>query len=488
MTTAETATGFQAVIGLEVHVELATRTKMFCGCPTDFGGDPNVRTCPVCLGQPGSLPVVNRGAVESAIRLGLALGGEVAPSSQFHRKNYFYPDMPKNYQISQYDVPICSGGVLEVTTSHGTTLVGITRVHMEEDTGKSLHAGTSGRIQGAEYSLVDYNRAGIPLLEVVSEPDIRSAEEAQAYLTELRAIVLVLGISDAKLEEGSMRCDANVSVHRPGEPFGARAEVKNMNSVRSLGRAIAYEVDRQVALVQAGGTVVLQTRHWDEDRGATSTLRVKETLEDYRYFPDPDLVAVEPEPAWIEELRAGLPELPAAIRRRLVDAHRLSAEQVATLAGAGLIPVFEEAVAAGSPPVDAVNLLTNDVIALASERGFDPADLALTGAQLAELTGLVTDGTLSTKLAREVLGDVLAGRGTPREVVAERGLEQISDTSELAAICDEVIAAQADAAQKVRDGNRKAVGALVGAVMRATQGRANPRVVNQLLMERLDRC
>ena len=297
VTIAPDGTEYQAVIGLEVHVELATNTKMFSACPNAFGGDPNTRVSAVDLGLPGTLPVVNGTAVQYAITLGLALDCEIEPSSQFHRKNYFYPDMPKNYQISQYDVPICGLGHLDVTLPEGrVTRIGVTRVHMEEDAGKTTHAGESGRIAGAEYSLVDYNRAGVPLLECVSEPDIRTAEEAQAYLTELRAIVLALGISDAKLEEGSMRCDANISVHRPGTEYGTRAEIKNMNSVRSLGRAIEYEIARQIDVVSSGGTVVQETRHWNEDTGRTSTMRRKETLDDYRYFPDPDLVEIAPRP------------------------------------------------------------------------------------------------------------------------------------------------------------------------------------------------
>jgi aspartyl-tRNA(Asn)/glutamyl-tRNA(Gln) amidotransferase subunit B len=482
VTGVEQATRYEAVIGLEVHVELGTRTKMFCGCATDFGGQPNTRTCPVCLGQPGSLPVTNAQAVEYAIRLGLALGCEVAPVSQFHRKNYFYPDMPKNYQISQYDVPICTGGHLDVQTDGGTRRVGITRVHMEEDTGKSVHIGKTGRIHGAEYSLVDYNRAGIPLLEIVSEPDLRSSAEARAYLLELQAIVLALGISDAKLEEGSMRCDANISVRPVGQAsFGTRVEVKNMNSVRSLGRAIEYEITRQVGLHSAGELVVQETRHWDEDAGRTSTLRVKETTEDYRYFPEPDLVVLEPDRARVEELRATLPELPAATRRRLTETYQLTAKQVATLLDGGLVGLLEDAVAAGAGPTQAANWLVNEVTSWRNEHGTAP----ITGVQLAELIGLVNDGTLSMQLARQVLIDVLAGGGDPAHIVEQRGYRQLSDVDELATIVDTVIAEQADAAARVREGNRKAIGALVGAVMRATQGKANPQLVNRLLNERL---
>ena len=483
---ASTITDFEAVIGLEVHVELSTATKMFCGCATDFGGEPNTRTCAVCLGQPGSLPVVNRRAVEAAIRLGLALGCDIAPTSQFHRKNYFYPDLPKDYQISQYDVPICNGGALEVSTADGPKAVGITRVHMEEDTGKSLHVGTSGRIHGADYSLVDYNRAGIPLLEIVSEPDIRSAEEAQAYLTELRSIVLALGISDAKLEEGSMRCDANVSVRpRGSDELGTRAEVKNMNSVRSLGRAITSEIARQVDLISSGGSVVQETRHWDEAAGVTSTLRVKEETEDYRYFPDPDLLPVEPAQAWIDEIAASLPELPAVTRSRIAGAYGLAADQVEVLVDNGLVRLLEESTEAGASPLEASNWLTNEVLAWSAEQGIPPGEVPLTGAHLAELVGLVADGTLSKKLAREVLTGVLAGQGSPREIAAERGLQQISDSDELAAIVDRVIAGNPRAADEVRAGNDKAIGALVGGVMRETKGKANPQLVNTLLRERL---
>ena len=486
MTTVEQAQRYEAVIGLEVHVELNTNTKMFCSCAIDFGGDPNTRTCPICLGQPGSLPVVNGKAVEAAIRLGLALGCDIAPISQFHRKNYFYPDMPKNYQISQYDVPICLRGSLTVTTDDGEHIVGITRVHMEEDTGKSLHVGTSGRIHGADYSLVDYNRAGIPLLEVVSEPDIRTSAQAQAYLSELRAVVLALGISDAKLEEGSMRCDANVSLRPVGHTvFGTRAEVKNMNSIRSLGRAIEYEIARQTDVLTHGQAVVQETRHWDEDAGRTSTLRVKETTEDYRYFPDPDLVPVAPDAAWIEELRVALPELPAAKRARLVAEHGISEEQADNLVSIGLGGIFEDAVGAGAAASDSANWLVNEVVAWCNEHAVEPTAVPLSGGQLAELGSLVTDGTLSKKLAREVLGGVLDGEGSPREIATARGLEQISDTDAIAAAVDAAIAADPGAAQKVRDGNEKAIGALVGAVMRQTKGQANPGLVNELLKERL---
>ncbi len=484
-TPVEQATRYEAVIGLEVHVELATRTKMFCGCAIGFGGEPNSRTCPICLGMPGSLPVVNGAAVESAIRLGLALGCEIAPTSQFHRKNYFYPDMPKDYQISQYDVPICLRGELRISVDGRERTIGITRVHMEEDTGKSLHVGGTGRIAGSDHSLVDYNRAGIPLLEVVSEPDLRSAEEARAYLAELRAVVLALGISDAKLE-GSMRCDANVSLRPVGHTvFGTRVEVKNMNSLRSLGRAIDHEIERQTRVLTAGDPVVQETRHWDEDAGVTSPLRSKESVDDYRYFPDPDLLPVEPDADWIDRLRAELPELPAVTRARLAGLG-LPAPQVAVLVDTGLVRVLDAALAAGAALALAANLLTNDLVGWAAANGTDPADAPLTGAALAELVGLVADGTLSTKLARQVLEAVLGGEpGGPRAIAEARGLVQISDTAELEAVVARVVVADPAAAQRVRDGNAKAIGALVGAVMRETRGRANPRLVNELLERHL---
>ena len=473
---------WEAVIGLEVHVELSTRTKMFSACPNEFGGAPNTRVTEVDLGLPGTLPVVNGTAVEHAIRMGLALDCEIAPVSQFHRKNYFYPDMPKNYQISQYDVPICGEGHLDIETSEGPVRIGITRIHMEEDAGKNVHVGESGRVHGADYSLVDYNRAGVPLLECVSEPDIRTAEQAQAYLTELRGIVLALGISDAKLEEGSMRCDANVSIHRPGTPFGTRAEIKNMNSVRSLGRAIEYEIARQIDVVESGGTVVQETRHWDEDAGTTSTLRRKETLDDYRYFPDPDLVEMVPDPAWIEEIRASLPELPAATRARLIDAHGLERKSVVTMQDAGLIPLLDAAVDGGADPADATKWLVNEVAGWQNETGRSAVE-ALPGGEFVTLLGKVADGTLGKGGARKVLASVLAGEGTVEQLSTDH--EQVSDVSAIEQIVDQVIAEQADAAQKVRDGNPKAMGALVGGVMRASKGKADPALVNQLLHAKL---
>ncbi len=490
--------GWELTVGLEVHVELTTRTKMWCGCPTTFGDDPNTNVCEVCTGQPGSLPVANARAIRDATLLGLALNGTVAETCWFHRKNYFYPDLAKNYQISQYDVPLISDGHLdvEVDVAPGagreggadggleTRRVRIERLHMEEDTGKSLHVGDTGRLHGADRSLIDYNRCGIPLLEIVSRPDIHDPETAQAYLRELQAIVRAVGVSDARMEEGSMRCDANVSVRRPGEELGTRTEIKNLNSVRSLGRAIAYEAERQIAVLEDGGEIVMQTRHWDESQGVTETLRVKESVTDYRYFPDPDLVAVVSRPEEVEAIRAGLPELPAATRARLTAAG-VPAAQAATIVTGELVPWFDEAVAQGADAAAVANWVTGDLAGQLSAAGLSVQDSGVTGSHLAELIGLIDDGTLSTKLAKQVLEGLIEERGAkgPKEVAAERGLQQVSDEGELRAIVEQVVADNPGTVEDIRGGNTKAIGALVGQVMKATRGQADPRKTNELLRE-----
>jgi aspartyl-tRNA(Asn)/glutamyl-tRNA(Gln) amidotransferase subunit B len=469
---------WEAVIGLEVHVELATATKMFCGCPNLFGDEPNTNVCPVCLGLPGSLPVVNEKAVELAAALGLALGCEVKPSV-FARKNYFYPDMPKDYQVSQYDRPINEHGHLDLPSG---TRIGITRAHLEEDTGKSTHVGDSGRIHGAESSLIDYNRAGVPLLEIVSEPDIRSAEEAREYVSELRSIILAVGASDAKMEEGSMRVDANVSVHHPGEPFGTRAEVKNLNSLRSLGRAVEYEIARQIDLVEAGEEIVQETRHWDEEAGRTRPGRRKENSDDYRYFQEPDLVPLVPDPAWLDELRAAIPDLPAGRRAALATA----AGTEPTDAAVALLVLRDQdalalaAIDAVGPGGDAARVLTHvehDI----------PADATATfaPAALAGVVALEGERKLTATQAKKVL-EVIAERGgaaAPAAVAAELGFEAM-DTGELEALVDEAIAANADAWAKVLEGNEKAAGAITGHIMRATKGKADGKAVAELLAAR----
>jgi aspartyl-tRNA(Asn)/glutamyl-tRNA(Gln) amidotransferase subunit B len=466
---------WEAVIGLEVHVELATATKMFCGCPNAFGSEPNTNVCPVCLGLPGSLPVVNERAVELAAALGLALGCEVLPSV-FARKNYFYPDMPKDYQVSQYDRPINVEGHLVLPSG---TRVGITRAHLEEDTGKSTHVGESGRIHGAEASLIDYNRAGVPLLEIVSEPDIRSAEEAREYVAELRSIILAVGASDAKMEEGSMRVDANVSVRRPGEPFGTRAEIKNLNSLRSLGRAIEYEIGRQVGLLEAGEEVVQETRHWDEEAGRTRPGRRKEDADDYRYFQEPDLVPLAPEPAWLHALQDQLPSLPAARRAALAEAAGVGVTEaaVALLVQRDQDALALAAVGRGADAAQVLKHVEHDIPAEVSAV-FDPAALAA-------VVQLETARTLTATQAKKVL-EVIAERGgsaDPAAIAAELGFEAM-DTGELEGLVDEAIAANADAWAKVLDGNDKAAGAITGHVMKATRGKADGKAVAELLAAR----
>ncbi|MBM3695827.1 MAG: Asp-tRNA(Asn)/Glu-tRNA(Gln) amidotransferase subunit GatB [Actinobacteria bacterium] len=472
--------GYEAVIGVETHVELATRSKMFCGCPNGFGAEPNSSICPVCLGLPGALPVPNARAIEATVSLGLALGAEVAPHSVFHRKNYFYADLPKNYQISQFDLPLCRGGHLDVEAEGGTRRVGLTRIHLEEDTGKSTHLGASGRIRAAEAVLLDFNRSGVPLMEVVSEPDLRSPEEARAFAAELRAVILALGISEARLEEGQMRFDANVSV-RPegGSGLGTKVEIKNMNSLRSLQRALAFEAERQTGLLSAGGEVEQETRHWDEAAGCTRAGRSKEESSDYRYFPEPDLVPVALEAALLDRLREALPELPAQRRARYAalgldaGAARLVAE------GDGYGPLLDAAVAAGADPRQGANWLTGEVTAHLRRLGITLADAPLTGAHLGELHGLVAAGRLSATAAKEVLAGVLEGEGTPAEVAARRDLIQISDETVLEAAVAEVLAAHPAEVERLRAGEQRLIGFLVGKVMQVTGGKADPRRVSE---------
>ncbi len=480
---------WELVVGLEVHVELQTNTKMWCGCSTEFGDEPNTNVCEVCTGQPGALPVVNAQAIEDATLLGLALNGGVAERCRFHRKNYFYPDMAKNYQISQYDIPLIHDGHLdvEVELADGSSeirRIGIERLHMEEDTGKSLHVGDTGRLHGADRSLIDYNRCGIPLLEVVSHPDIRDPETAQAYLRELQAIAQTLGVSDARMEEGSIRCDANVSVRRFGDELGTRTEIKNLNSIRSLGRAIRYEARRQVAVIEDGGAIRMETRHWDESAGRTETLRVKESVTDYRYFPDPDLVEITSPAEKVEAVRATLPELPAAARARLIDAG-VAREQAAAIVSAGSLAWYDDAVAAGATPGTVANWLIGDVVGQLAAADVSLEDSGITGAHLAELSNLVEDGTLSTKLGRQVLDGLIEERGAkgPAAIAKDRGLEQVSDEGELRAIVEQVVADNADTVDDIRGGNTKAIGALVGQVMKATRGQADPRKTNELLQD-----
>jgi aspartyl-tRNA(Asn)/glutamyl-tRNA(Gln) amidotransferase subunit B len=482
---------YEPVIGLETHVELGTRTKMFCGCITTFGAEPNSQVCPVCLGLPGSLPVINRTAIEYTIRIGLALNCSIASWCRFARKNYFYPDMPKNFQISQYDEPLCTDGRLEVPVGDQVVRVGIERVHLEEDTGKSLHVGgATGRIHGAEYSLVDYNRAGIPLVEIVTKPvagtGAAAPEVARAYVTELRDLVRALGVSDVRMEEGSLRCDVNTSLSLRGSGvWGTRTETKNVNSLRSVERAVRFEIERQAAVLDAGGRVVQETRHFFEDSGTTTAGRSKEEAQDYRYFPEPDLVPLAPPREWVEEIRAALPEPPSAHRARLQAEWELSDLDMAALSNAGALDLVAETVAAGASPADARKWWLGELARRAREMGVELSALAITPAQVARVAELVAAGTLNDALAREVIDAVLAGDGDPDQVVAARGLAVVSDEGALAAAVDEAIAANPDVAAKVREGKTAAVGPLVGAVMKATRGQADAARVRQLLLDRL---
>jgi aspartyl-tRNA(Asn)/glutamyl-tRNA(Gln) amidotransferase subunit B len=483
-----TAAGtYTTTIGLEIHSELDTASKMFCGCAVAFGGEPNTRTCPVCLGLPGSLPVANEKAVEYTIKIGLALHCDIVGASLFHRKNYFYPDMPKNYQISQYEFPIASGGWLEISDG-APRRIGITRVHLEEDTGKSLHAGGSGRIADSEYSLEDFNRAGTPLVEIVTEPDIRSAEEARAFVTELRAILESLGVSDVRMEEGSLRVDANVSVRAEGETeHGAKVEVKNMNSIRSVGRALEFEEARQRRALDAGEALVQETRHFDERAGSTSSLRTKEYAFDYRYFPEPDLVPFEPSEAWVRSIASTMPELPAARRARFASEFGLGDKDIDVLTSSPAVADwFEEAAAAyGGEAKKIVNWIIADLFGLLNEAGIDLPDSKVTPAALAELVRLIDSGAISGKQAKLVLGGMFATGGEPGAIAAAKGLRQESDAGAIEAVVDEVIAANPDAAGKVRAGQQGTIGFLVGQVMKKTRGQANPALASELLRDKL---
>ena len=482
---------YEPVLGIETHIELGTASKMFCGCPTGFGAEPNTQVCPVCLGLPGALPVTNRAAIEGIIKIGLALNCDIVEWCLFARKNYFYPDMPKNFQISQYDEPLCVDGHLEVEVDGETYRIEIERVHMEEDTGKSLHVGGStGRIHGAEYSLVDYNRAGIPLVEIVTKPIVATGERAplvaRAYATELRELVRSLGVSDVRMEQGSMRCDVNVSLMpRGAAEWGTRSETKNVNSLRSVERAVRSEIERQAGVLSGGGRVVQETRHFHEDTGRTTSGRSKEEAQDYRYFPEPDLVPTAPSREWVDELRASQPELPAARRGRIQREWGLSDLELRDVVNAGAVDLIEATVGHGADAGAARKWWMNELSRRATEQAVELADLPITPEQVARVQAMITAGELNDKLARSVFEGVLAGEGTPDEVVAARGLKVVSDDGELASIVDQVIADNAAVADKIRAGKVAAAGALVGAVMKATRGQADAGRARELILERL---
>jgi len=480
---------YEPVIGLETHVELGTASKMFCGCSTEFGAEPNTQTCPVCLGLPGALPVANAAAIESTIKIGLALNCSIASWCRFARKNYFYPDMPKNFQISQYDEPLCVDGYLDIDYDGKAYRVGIERVHLEEDTGKNTHVGTSGQIHGADYSLVDFNRAGIPLVEIVTKPvpgtGALAPEVARAYVTELRDLLRTLDVSDVRMEQGSLRCDVNTSLNLPGDDWGTRTETKNVNSLRSVERAVRSEIIRQAGVLDVGEKVLQETRHFSETTGDTRPGRSKEEATDYRYFPKPDLVPLAPDADWVEQIRASLPELPAARRARLRESLGLSADDLQQMTNAGVVDLVGATVDAGAPVVEARNWWLGYLVQTANEREIDAADLGISPVQVARVVALVADGSLSSALARQVVDGVLSTGSDVDALIAERGLKVVSDTGALSAAADEAIAANPDVAEKVRGGKVAAVGPLVGAVMKATRGQADAASVRTILLERL---
>jgi len=487
---------YDPALGLEVHVELNTASKMFCGCPTEFGADANTQVCPTCLGLPGAMPVVNGKAVESAIRIGLALNCEIAEWCRFARKNYFYPDMPKNFQTSQYDEPIAFDGFMDVpiTNADGsidTFRVEIERAHMEEDTGKSTHVGgATGRIQGADYSLVDYNRAGIPLIEIVTRPILgagdRAPEIAKAYVAQLRELIVALGVSDARMDQGSIRADVNLSLSPKGAgTLGTRTETKNVNSLRSVERAVRYEMQRHAAVLGTGTPILQETRHWHEDTGITTSGREKSDAEDYRYFPEPDLVPVAPSREWVQELKGTLPENPTAKRARLQIEWGFSDLEMRDTVGAGALGLVEQTIAAGAAPQTARKWWLTELARRANETGVEIDALGVSPADVAAVQALVDAGRVNDKLARQVFDGLIAGEGTPEEIVVARGLEVVSDEGALGAAVDNAIAANPDVAEKIREGKIAAAGALIGAVMKEMRGQADAGRVRELILEKL---
>ncbi|ALD73023.1 Asp-tRNA(Asn)/Glu-tRNA(Gln) amidotransferase subunit GatB [Trueperella pyogenes] len=487
---ADVVENFDPVLGLEVHVELSTKTKMFDAAPNEFGGEPNTHTTPVSLGMPGALPVVNKTAIEYAIRLGLALNCKIAESCRFARKNYFYPDLSKNFQTSQSDEPICYDGYLDLELDDGETFrVLIERAHVEEDAGKNTHVGGEGRLQGATHSLVDYNRAGVPLLEIVTRPiegaGARAPEVAAKYVQTIRDIARAIGVSEARMERGNVRADVNVSLRPSADaPLGTRTETKNVNSFRAIARAVEYEMCRQAAVLSAGQAVLQETRHWQEADSTTSPGRPKSDADDYRYFPEPDLVPIAPSREWVEELRASLPELPAAKRKRLLGEWGVSEMEMRDIVNADALDFISDSVDAGASPAGARKWWMGELARYAKDNDLALADVPVSAADVAELDRLVRGGKLTDKLARQALDGVLAGEGSPAQVVAKRGLEVVSDDGALGAAVDEALAANPDVLEKIKAGKVQAAGAIVGAVMKATRGQADAARVRELIMER----
>lgn len=491
-TAAPVKTQYEAIIGLETHCQLSTATKIFCNCSTEFGVPPNTNICPVCMGMPGVLPVLNQQVLEYAVKAGLALNCEIAPYSKFDRKQYFYPDLPKNYQISQYDLPIAQQGWLEIelTDDAGNPVrkkIGITRLHMEEDAGKLVHAG-SDRLSGSTYSLVDYNRTGVPLVEIVSEPDLRSGQEAAEYAQELRRILRYLGVSDGNMQEGSLRCDVNISVRPVGQKeFGTKVEIKNMNSFNAIQRAIEYEIERQIQALESGERIIQETRLWEEGSQRTVSMRSKEGSSDYRYFPEPDLTPIQVSAEQLEQWKSELPELPAQKRHRYESELGLSAYDARVLTDDRIVAeYFEAAVAAGSVAKQAANWVMGDITAYLNTQKLRIAEIALKPAILAELISLIEAGTISGKIAKELLPELLTQGGSAKELVERKGLSQISDTSALEQVIDEVLAAHPKELEQYRSGKTKLQGFFVGQIMKKTSGRADPKLTNQLLAQKLN--
>ncbi|MDN4595094.1 Asp-tRNA(Asn)/Glu-tRNA(Gln) amidotransferase subunit GatB [Polycladomyces subterraneus] len=475
-------TQFETVIGLEVHVELSTKTKIFCGCSTEFGAPPNTHTCPICLGHPGVLPVLNRQAVEYAMKAAMALNCEIAEYSKFDRKNYFYPDLPKAYQISQYDQPIGRNGWIEIEVNGEKKRIGITRVHLEEDAGKLNH------MENEEGSLVDFNRVGVPLIEIVSEPDLRSPQEARAYLEKLKAIMQYTGVSDVKMEEGSLRCDANISLRPVGsEKFGTKTELKNLNSFRNVERGLEYEQKRQAEILSQGGEITQQTLRWLEDEGRTKVMRSKEEAHDYRYFPEPDLVRLHIDDEWKELVRATIPELPDARQARYTKEYGLSNYDAGLLTASKVIAdFFDQTVEAGAEPKAAANWIASELLGYLNAHDKELADTQITPQGLAGMIRLIQDGTISTKIAKKVFKELVEKGGDPKRIVEEKGLVQISDEGQLRQIVEQVLAENQQSVEDYRNGKDRALGYLVGQVMKLTKGKANPQLVNQLIREQIN--
>lgn len=476
---------YEVVIGLEVHTELKTDTKIFCSCPTEFGGEENTHVCPVCLGLPGVLPVLNKKVLEFAVRAGLALNCEIAEFSKFDRKNYFYPDLPKAYQVSQYDLPICKKGFLEIEANGQKKVIGINRIHMEEDAGKLIHGGAT--ISTSHYSLVDYNRAGVPLLEIVSEPDLRSAEEARVYMEKMKAILEYIDVSDVKMEQGSLRCDANISLRKMGaKELGTKTEIKNMNSFKALQKAIEYEIERQTEILEEGGRIIQETRFWDEDKEETISMRSKEEAHDYRYFPEPDLVPIIVSTEWVQEIKKDLPELPDAKKERLIKEMGLSEYDAQILtASRALGQYLDQVVKEFNEPKTVANWIMGELLRLLNAHNLDVSECKISPVNFARLLKLVEQGEISGKIAKTVFEEMFATGKTADAVIKERGLVQISDEGSLNQIIEQVIDANPQSVEDYRAGKEKALGFLVGQVMQATKGQANPGVVNKLLREKL---